>query len=715
MKITIKNCNNIDSWEIHIEDRKLNIKFWSNGTGKSTLARAIQYKIEDEKKLNTLLPFKLQKENPQELKPEVKIQDSIVKSIAIFNEEYVKQFLFRKDELVNNSFEIFIKTPKYRETEEKIEKQLEIIKKVFADNKQLENVILDFENLSKSFKTTKEWLSDASAISKGLKDGNKIENIPDNIKEYQPFIQNKEKCVSWLNWQIQGNEFIDSHENCPYCVSPTDDIKKSKIKAIAENYDKNVIKNLIEIINALEKLWDYFSLDAKKKLQEITKKTDGLLIEEKNYLAFIKGQIDTFLQRLKNLKEISFHDLKDEEVQKKIEGLKIYVDELFGQLKSTKTMTIIEQFNLSLDETLKEIIELQKNIGIQKSEIKKSIDKNQKNINQFLKNAWYKYQVIMHDENNQHKIKLQHIDFNENISGWDQYLSYGEKNAFALVLFMYEALSKKQDLIILDDPISSFDKNKKYAILQMLFREDDSLKGKTVLMFTHDIEPIIDSVKAVSDKFRIDINGKTSSQINASFIKSKKNLLEEQTIEKHDILTFSQIFQNILLDEWCEMISKLIYMRRNFEILNDKGDEYQLLSDLFHKRTKEEAKTYRQQINQNLLDEDFEKSFNDGERNVKDIIKDFDYNQMLIIVSDKAQLKNIYNKTWNGYEKLQIFRLINGEFSRSDTFSDVLKKFINETYHIENDFIHQLDPRKYDTIPEFIIDECDDFINNLIV
>ena len=42
-----------------------------------------------------------------------------------------------------------------------------------------------------------------------------------------------------------------------------------------------------------------------------------------------------------------------------------------------------------------------------------------------------------------------------------------------------------------------------------------------------------------------------------------------------------------------------------------------------------------------------------------------------------------------------------------------MKKFINETYHIENDFIHQLHPREYDLIPEFIINECDDFIKNL--
>ena len=78
---------------------------------------------------------------------------------------------------------------------------------------------------------------------------------------------------------------------------------------------------------------------------------------------------------------------------------------------------------------------------------------------------------------------------------------------------MYECLSKKPSLIILDDPISSFDKNKKYAILEMLFRRDSDscLKNKTVLMLTHDVEPIIDTVKALSIKF--------SNQTSASFLK----------------------------------------------------------------------------------------------------------------------------------------------------------------------------------------------------
>ena len=704
MKIEIKNCNNITNWVICIEKNKLNIKFGINWTGKSTTAKAIQYKVQKEQDLGKLLPFALRKENPSNLKSEV-IFDEDVKNVSIFNEEYVKTFLFKQDELVSNSFEVFIKSSNYIEIEKNIEKQLETIKTVFSKNGDLDQIILDFENLSKSFKTTQSWLSDASAISKGVWSG--FYNIPDNLKEYKPFIQNKEKCVNWLDWQIKGSDFITGHDNCPYCVSPTDEAKKEKIKSISDNYDKNVIKNFVEIIKVLENLWDYFSPTAKSKLEEITKKTEWLIQEEKDYIVTIKNQIDNFLQRLRNLKSISFYNLKDDDnIETKIKNLLIIIDDLFDKLKSEKTEVIVKVFNDSLENTLEKITDLKKEIWKQKSEIKRLINIHEKNINQFLKNAGYKYKVLIKWEVNDYKIKLQHVDYDSEISWWDQYLSFWERNAFALVLFMFEALYKKSDLIILDDPISSFDKNKKYAILQMLFREDNSFKWKTVLMLTHDIEPVIDSVKALLDKFK--------GQTIAHFIESKKWILSENLIENDNILTFTQICDSIIDDDEINIISKLIYLRRNFEILNDKWDEYQILSDLFHKRTKEEAKKDRQKRYDNLSDNDFEKSFKKWEEELNKIITKFNYEELLKIVLDTSELIRIYGKLENGYEKLQLFRIINWEFTKDDDFSNVMKKFINETYHIENDFIHQLNPREYNLIPEFIVKECDDYISSLM-
>ncbi|MDR0731193.1 MAG: hypothetical protein LBF63_05945 [Treponema sp.] len=54
--ITIKNCNNIISGEIVIYAEKLSILFGRNGTGKSTIARAIGL-LAQNKSLTELLPY----------------------------------------------------------------------------------------------------------------------------------------------------------------------------------------------------------------------------------------------------------------------------------------------------------------------------------------------------------------------------------------------------------------------------------------------------------------------------------------------------------------------------------------------------------------------------------------------------------------------------------------------------------------------------------
>ena len=64
----------------------------------------------------------------------------------------------------------------------------------------------------------------------------------------------------------------------------------------------------------------------------------------------------------------------------------------------------------------------------------------------------------------------------------------------------------------------------------------------------------------------------------------------------------------------------------------------------------------------------------------------------------------IYEKSNNGYEKLQIYRII---FDSEQKEESVIQKFINETFHIENEYLYQLNPCKYEIIPSYVLTECD--------
>jgi len=174
MNIQFKNCNNIDSASIALVKNKLNIKFAPNGIGKSSIAKALLLGAKvDQNLLSELMPFKLRKENPEDKRPEVNGAEDLT-NIMCFNEEYVSQFVFRPNELLSNSFDIFVRTDAYKQKEQEIEDLVRNIKQLFSGNQELESLTATLKEMGSAFKVTKTGLSKASTGMKGLSAGNKI-------------------------------------------------------------------------------------------------------------------------------------------------------------------------------------------------------------------------------------------------------------------------------------------------------------------------------------------------------------------------------------------------------------------------------------------------------------------------------------------------------------------------------------------------------------
>jgi hypothetical protein len=110
--ITITHCNSISEALISLRRAALNIKYGPNGIGKSTIARALSLNAQGEDALRRLLPFKY-RQGDTEKEPTVVGADEI-KKVLVFDEHYVSQFVFQPDEVLKNSFEIFINTPEYQ-------------------------------------------------------------------------------------------------------------------------------------------------------------------------------------------------------------------------------------------------------------------------------------------------------------------------------------------------------------------------------------------------------------------------------------------------------------------------------------------------------------------------------------------------------------------------------------------------------------------------
>lgn len=697
VKLTIKNCNNIDNGSILIKKNILNIKYGINGTGKSSIAKAILCSSEDQNNdsdsFNQLKPFKCigQADND----PEISGMDEI-NNVKIFNEEYVNEFVFLPDELLKGSFDIFIRNDAYEKGLKEIDDLVATISKTFIQNEEIDILINDLNELSSSFgKPTKSGIHASSIFSKAFKKGNKVINIPEGLENYKDYIRHDEN-YKWIKWQLDGQPYLHITEKCPYCVSNIEE-KKQTIKHITEVYDSKSVQNLNRIISIFHKLNNYFSEETRLKIDKFIKNTEGYNDEQVAYLREIKEQIDRLKEKFSKTKRIGFISLKD--VEKVIEELKSHkIDlNLYNHLKSEDTQTKVEIVNSSIDTTLEKVGELQGQINQQKHLIERLINEHKTEINSFLKNAGYEYNVdLIDDSEGNYKLKLLHNDVKDEITDVKEHLSFGERNAFSLVLFMYDVLKHSPDLVILDDPISSFDKNKKYAIVDMLFRKEKSLKGKTVLLLTHDFEPIIDMIHHHRDRFEIPT---------ASFLENNHGDLVEKEIQRADVQTFVEINESNIKILSDQIINKLVYLRRLYEINNAKGNGYQLISNLIHKR--EKPKFNVGSVNRDMTSEEIIS----GNKEIQKWIHDFEFNKVLKIISDEKEMKKIYLATENNYEKLHIYRIIFDE--KNDIESSVIKKFINEAFHIENDYIYQLNPRKYQMVPQFVIDECDKAISNI--
>lgn len=697
MEIKIKNCNNIIDGKIALLENSLNIKYAINGTGKSTIANAIKYSIKDQNEQTNLLhdlkPYKFL--NDSEVNPEIHGIDSI-SSLKTFDEKYINEYTFQEDELLKGSFDVFIKDQNYRSGLDEINKLTQEINNIFNNNKDLEEIINNFEELSNSFgKSSKTGLHGSSILAKAFKDGNKIENVPEELKDYKDFIQHSEN-YKWIKWQLEGKNYLNINDSCPYCVTNIEK-KKEKINKVSDTYNSKSVQNLNAIIDVFSKLNLYFSDSTKDKINEFVKNINGYDDDQVAFLKEIKDQIDRLQNKIITAKNISFISLKD--VDKVVEELSKYrLDiKLYNHLSSSLTIEKTSIINATLDEIIKKAGILQGKVNKQKKYIESLVKKNKKGIDEFLKNAGYDYTVdLIEDINKNYQLKLLHKDCDGEILKVKSRLSFGERNAFALVLFMYDVLKTNPNLVILDDPISSFDKNKKYAIIEMLFRKKESLKDKTVLMLTHDFEPIIDMVFHHRDRFSIP---------NSSFLYNDNHKLVEIDIERSDINTFIQII-GINLKESKDIINKLVYLRRYYEINNNKDNEYHILSSLFHKKEFVEIKENGIFRKMNVTD------FKSGIEDIKKYVPDFNYSTIVNVMKNKEIMKIKYFETKNNYEKLHMYRIIFDDLEEGIK-SDIIAKFINESFHIENDYIYQLNPVKYPTVPSYVIEECDKLIQTI--
>ncbi len=722
MKITIENCGNIDKGTIEIKPGCLNIKYANNGTGKSTIAKTIraftsQDNKEKKKLFNELVPYQysnLSKKEREKHAPSIAGLDNI-HNVEIFNDEYVNQFLFTKDDsLLEGAFSIFVETPEYKENMERIRSQFYDITEKIKNLDSLNAVIALLENFVKKCGRGGIIAKD-SIIEKSLGTGNSLAEIAPQFKDYESFLLDRTNYNNgaWVSFISKGQPFLKDNHSCPFCLS-TDKAKNIEItKEISAQYDEKALRELTEVLENFKNIADYLNDDFRFLLQKLETEAKGLDDESRDKLSSLKGSVADILTKFNDLQKINATSISDiDKLLKDIQSKKISLE---GTPFGKKMQDIADEVNSFFDLIYKQALVIKNDIDKQSEIIDSTIKTNQNSINDFLKTAGYNYEVKIEQENENATITLHPIGLENSIENAKDHLSYGERNAFAMVLFMFSAVKKNPDLIILDDPISSFDGNKKFALLNMMFlssnpdsigQEDQTkyalLKDKTVLLMTHDFTTILDTVHTLHMCFQ-NTQAHMLSSKKGIIDGEEKRIIEEKKITHSDFRSFRAIAVSIIKNKENSIVTRVIYLRRLLDFLGEKKEPpYHLLSSLMHGREKPtfETENNREMSNCEIQNASLEIK---EDKNFPANIEDFDYFKILNIIQDDEQLKTIY-KSSNDYEKVHIFCMYMRK--HKDSVHDVLQKYASEFAHIENDSIYQLDPTKFSLIPQYIIEAC---------
>ena len=104
----------------------------------------------------------------------------------------------------------------------------------------------------------------------------------------------------------------------------------------------------------------------------------------------------------------------------------------------------------------------------------------------------------------------------------------------------------------------------------------------------------------------------------------------------------------------------------------------------------------------------------DATASIKTHIPDFNYSQLRTALSDPKDLRDRFDATDVGYEKVQLVRVMTELGAVSFEGDRVFSKFVKESYHIENEYVMQLNPQKFDAVPDYVIASCNDLIERSV-
>lgn len=582
-----------------IKDNKIIVGYGSNGVGKSTLKELFT-------KPNLKKNFKLEKENQQnEFFNEFGSYEYL-----IYDDKFIDSFVFSNDGLKKNQSKIIMNTD---EIEMKINEKNhanDIINKILEiSNSILSNSITIEKTLD--IKSSGNVTSAKKRFATTFVDG----TFPYTYNDLFDFHD-----VNHKSWWYEGLLFYKKHnlDYCPWCKNSTNDfnleIKKQvdSVNSVSE-IDNKLFTDKKTKINNLNNIKENFELNDKvvEKINQIILLIDNSIENnnEEEIIKLMKELRKSFENDITILKEIiskikyinNIFDIEETDLTNKIGDLQFY---------SCNSDTINE-LSRKIDEFInynKSVIEF---IKLSNNELASIISDSEEEINECLKNLGLQYKIKIDKktiiengiDNTSSYIILQSlndIDISESILDT---LSYGEKSTLAFAIFIQQVKvhSTENTIIILDDPISSYDIFRRYTTIDLL-RTLNNIHYKKIILLTHEsnfITSVVSNFKNYSSVKPLLLNETNEGEITITELNCKYDA--EVNFYKNILLNPNNIFT---ISERIIALRQLHDLYKFITGTSSKLSIYNYICKLLHYR-KEEEKHW----NDNYI-EDLKKLFN---------------------------------------------------------------------------------------------------------
>lgn len=526
MKLEIKGYKNIEELNYEIIDRKVNFIFGISGSGKSSISNAL---IDTNRENNKKFGFT----SEQIIKINNLDPDNFV--VDIFD-SFTSELYFGNnvDENVQNIL---------------IDDNNEYKNALAKMNSLLQNIVNVRDSLKDKYKTITEIVKKlgAAKLNKGNKLSSKsvlIQTITtiENAKTNKIFKDIEELGDDKFEWLLTGYDKFQVDDNCPYCGKKLSQLKLNKLLKFKEYNSKNM---------------------------------STIHTQSENY-KLISGNI--IGNTLSSLKHFEKQLIKMSIACTEYEKLNLDIDKCY---QSSSNENMIQKFNYSNEfyeifpELKKPINKLNSQINSLRSAFRKAKDKTSnilkrktQMINRILANFSIPYEVnakYYKDKITDYRL-IHKKDLGKNDD--KEKLSSGEKFIVSLILFILKVQKDSPNLIIFDDPVSSYDEYRRKQVLDLIM---EKLKDETILILSHD---------QVFAKYAV-LNKSKSLIGKVDYLENFSDIVRFTEINSSDF----EVFRDSVLNRISELNANSYYMKIvNLRTLCEGNNDiiYSYLSAILH-------------------------------------------------------------------------------------------------------------------------------------